>query len=91
MKQSTAKRFSIGLIPTTIILSVITLGFILLVSQNATPAGINQVTSTPTEESTMPAISNKAELDSAAKELDMTNLNSLDGELQMISKDTASF
>lgn len=89
MKQSTAKRFSIGLIPTTLILAAITLGFILLVSKNAAPAGVNKVTTM--EESRPAPIRSKAELDAVAKELDTTNLDSLDGELQTISKDAAAF
>lgn len=89
MKQSTAKRFSIGLIPTTLILAAITLGFILLVSQNATPADINKVTTM--EESRPAPIRSKAELDEVTKDLDTTNLDSLDGELQMISKDSSAF
>jgi hypothetical protein len=89
MKQSTAKRFSIGLIPTTLILAVLTFAFILLVSQNAAPAGVNKVTTM--EESRPAPIKNRAELDEVTKDLDTTNLDSLDGELQTISKDTAAF
>lgn len=89
MKQSTAKRFSIGLIPTTLILVVITLAFIMLVSKNAAPVGVNKITTM--EESHPAPIKNKAELDEVTKDLDTANLDSFDGELQTISKDAASF
>ena len=88
MKQSTAKRFSIGLIPTTIILAAITLGFILLVTQNAAQPAVNQVIM---EGSGTAPIKTRAELDAITQDLDTTNLDSLDGELQIISKESAAF
>lgn len=38
-----------------------------------------------------PAVENKSDLDSASKDLDGTNLNQMDLELNLISSDSSSF
>lgn len=90
MKKSTAKQLNIGLIPATLILAVITLGFIMLVNSQAQPTTVNKI-ATPVVMETTPAIKNSAGLDAASAELDKFDPASVDQELSALNSDTSSF
>lgn len=87
MKTTSSKKFSVGLIPVTLILSVITLGFILLVTRIAEPTSINKITTIQAEQS-HPAINSVDDLDGASRELDSNDLGKMDQDLKSLSSDT---
>lgn len=86
---TSAKEFSIGLVPMTLILAGLTLAFILLVTQ-AQNAAINQDRGL-TVMTGEPAIKNTADLDRVTKELNNENVDSIDPSLSTLSSDTSGF
>ena len=88
MKKSKSTQLNIGLIPATLILSVITFLFILLVTRTSEQATINKISTSvvPSE----PALRNTSDLDTVAKELDSYNPDELDQDLKTLSTDAAA-
>lgn len=53
--------------------------------------GFKTLKSTPQESTMAPPVENKSDLDSASKDMDETDLNQLNVELELISSDSSSF
>jgi hypothetical protein len=88
MKRSKSKQLNIGIIPATLILSVITFLFIMLVTKTSNQSTINQVSTSvvPSE----PSIQSTADLDRVTQELDSYNPDSLDQDLKTLSTESSA-
>lgn len=86
-----AKKMNIGIIPLTLILAVITFGFIMMARRSSVAPSVNRIVAPELSTPAHPKINNVRDLDAASAALDGMDPSTLNQDLTGVYQESSSF